>query len=154
MCFLATWDWAVPELRPGARSVERELGGLFLSRLERRAEDTGAGDEGAVDHAADGDHGEAGVLEFAHLHALLVLRGHETHGVPAKVARHAPVVREHVQHRHLVLVERKLHRADEEDDVGPRARRDRDGRLNRTTLWASIPPQEREREERDCCSMI
>ena len=79
-----------------------------------------SGDPVVVDHAADGQHGQAAILELPKGHAVLLLLGladGQAHGVEAEVAGDAVGVGEHGLHGDVALVGPELHDAAPEDDL-------------------------------------
>jgi len=79
-----------------------------------------AGDPVVVDHAADGEHGEATVLELLQLPELQLLLGlsdGQPHGVKANVSGNAVGVLKHGLHGDVALVGPELHDSSPEDDL-------------------------------------
>mmetsp|Transcript_15045 Transcript_15045/g.25078 ORF Transcript_15045/g.25078 Transcript_15045/m.25078 type:complete len:307 (+) Transcript_15045:63-983(+) len=102
----------------------------YLQQNKGHLEEGISGDPVVVDHAADGQHGEAAILELSKGHAVLLLLGladGQAHGVEPDVAGDAVGIGEHGLHGDVALVGPELHDAAPEDDLEHGGRADDGG---------------------------
>ena len=119
--------WFFYTVSPSAGLVERAKAGVEVGEV---GDGAGLGDELLVEDAAEGDHGEAGVLDLAelHRHGILALAA-EAEGIEAEVARRRALLRVLIELEADdaaggAAMEKHVDVADEEEDLEPALRRD------------------------------